>query len=152
MLFDPNSRAIQLCSQGMQREAEMEPAKAKLLFMQAWEEAADDFEKLVAAHYIARHQESVDDKLRWDELALSLALEHDDQQIKEILPSLYLNIGKCYEDVGNYSRAQATYYLAEAFVQFLPDNGYGQMIKSGIKAGLIRSAGLDDQQVKENVL
>ena len=31
--------------------------KAKLLFLQAWNESDTDFEKFTAAHFVARHQD-----------------------------------------------------------------------------------------------
>ncbi len=42
------------------------------LFQQAWNDATNDFEKFLAAHYIARHQKSVSDQLHWLETALQL--------------------------------------------------------------------------------
>jgi len=140
MKFDPNNRIIQLCASGMQREAELDITEAGLLYKQAWAEAGNDFEKCIAAHYLARHQGTVESKLKWDELALSLALKHDDNQTENILPSLFLNVGKCYEDLGNMDRANENYSKAEFFIESLADDGYGRMIKSGVKAGLARVA------------
>lgn len=138
MFFDPNNAVIHLCALGMQKENELQLAEAKLLFLQAWQKSTSDFEKSIAAHYVARHQESISDKLKWDELALNLSLKSDNTELKAHLPSLYLNIGKCHEDLEDYGLARETYNLANEYVRFLPDNGYGQMIKSGIKAGLLR--------------
>jgi tetratricopeptide (TPR) repeat protein len=150
MDFDPNNRVIQLCVQGMQKEAEMEPSEAKMLFIRAWEEAENNLEKLIAAHYVARHQEFLEDKLKWDELALSLALQHDDQEIKEFLPSLYLNIGKCHEDLGNLELARENYNKAEYFIDSLPDNGYGKMTKAGIEVRQARIAESETKSVNRN--
>lgn len=61
--------------------------------------AADDFEKFTAAHYVARHQKSVEDKLNWDETALAFTLKINDRNMRTSYPSLYLNIAKCYEDL-----------------------------------------------------
>ena len=52
--------------------------EALQLFQQAWDRASNDVEKFIAAHYVARHQESVQDKLKWDEIALNLALQVND--------------------------------------------------------------------------
>jgi len=138
MGFDPNNKVFQLCSQGMEKEAELEAADARRLFLQAWHEAGNDFEKFVAAHYLARHQESIEAKLKWDELALSLALKLEDITVRVNFPSLYLNIGQCHEELGNFDLAHDQYTRAESYIEYLPDNGYGQMIKAGIKAALTR--------------
>lgn len=66
------------------------------------------------------------------------ALQIDDEIIKETLPSLYLNIGKCYEDLYDFDKARINYQSAFSFINFLPDNGYRVMIKTGIRNGLER--------------
>jgi len=48
---------------------------------------------------VARHQGNTEDKLKWDETALQLALKINDDNVKEAYPSLYLNIAKGYEDL-----------------------------------------------------
>ena len=115
---------------------QMEAAKA--LFLQAWHESESDFEKFTAAHFVARHQENVSDKLKWDELALEMAKKIKDESIKSSYPSLYLNIGKCYEDLHDSKLAIENYQKAESYTEFLSEDGYGKMIKSGILGGLER--------------
>lgn len=136
MQFDPNNKIVKLCAEGMNYEGELE--KARKLFQQAWDEATTDFERFIAAHYVARHQDSVADKLKWDELSLDAALNVADETIKAALPSLYLNIGKCYEDLMNIDKARKQYALAQSFAAYLPNDEYGKMIKSGIQHGLER--------------
>jgi hypothetical protein len=75
MQFDPENPVNKLCVQGMMLEGEAKPAEAAALFLPAWEIAANATEKFTAAHYVARHQKSVADKLHWDETALSYALD-----------------------------------------------------------------------------
>lgn len=96
------------------------------------------FEKFTAAHYVARHQISVEAKLKWDEIALHLALKSNDENVKGALPSLYLNIAKDYEDLDDFDNARKNYQVALSFTNLLPDNGYGNMIKVGIKNGIER--------------
>jgi tetratricopeptide (TPR) repeat protein len=112
--------------------------KAGNLFLQAWHEAQSDFEKFTAAHFVARHQNSVTDKLKWDQTALQMASNVKDESIKGSFPSLYLNIGKCYEDLNEFELAKKNYQLADSYLPFLTDDGYGKMIKSGVLAGLER--------------
>jgi rifampin ADP-ribosylating transferase len=101
-------------------------------------EATNDFEKFTAAHYVARHQKSVQDKLKWDETALAFALKITDSNMYANYPSLYLNIAKCHEDLRDISNAQKNYEIALSYADHLPDNDYGQIIKLGIKNGLER--------------
>ncbi|MCB0538559.1 MAG: rRNA adenine methyltransferase [Bacteroidetes bacterium] len=138
MQFDINNKVVKLCSEGMELEGQGRKKEALKLFQQAWDEASTDFEKFTSAHYVARHQANIQDKLKWDETALNLALKIDDENVKGALPSLYLNIGKCYEDLNDFQNARTNYELALSFCNLLPDDGYGNMIKGGIINGLDR--------------
>jgi rifampin ADP-ribosylating transferase len=137
MQFDPNNKIVQLCAKGMELEAK-HPEEARALFLQAWNESTNDFEKFTTAHYVARHQTSVEDKLNWDKIALEFALKADDDNIAASYPSLYLNIAKCYEDLKDFDNARKNYQTALSYANNLPDDGYGQLIKSGIKNGIER--------------
>jgi rifampin ADP-ribosylating transferase len=138
MEFDPNNNIVKLCAQGMEMEGKGRPEQAGRLFLQAWNEAANDFEKFTAAHYVARHQKSVSGKLQWDETSLRLALKINNDTVKGAFPSLYLNIAKCYEDLNDFHNAKKNYELALSFTGLLPDDGYGNMIKGGIMNGIER--------------
>ncbi len=72
MQFDPNNNVVKLCAEGMSLEGQGKKEDAKNLFHQAWNGAVNNFEKFTAAHYVARHQETVEDKLKWDETAFNL--------------------------------------------------------------------------------
>lgn len=136
MQFDSENSIVKLCALGMQQEGEGKPEEATILFQQAWDEATTDVEKFIAAHYIARHQTTVADKLKWDETALSHALKIESAEVKSVYPSLYLNIAKCYEDMKDVEKSYANYQLAFSFASFLPNDGYGNMIRSGIDKGI----------------
>jgi tetratricopeptide (TPR) repeat protein len=138
MHFNTNNKIVKICSEGMALEGLGRKEDALILFQQAWDEATNDFEKFTAAHYVARHQENIADKLKWDETALQLALKINDDNVKGALPSLYLNIAKCHEDLNDFQNARINYKLALTFSNLLPDNGYGNMIKGGIKNGIDR--------------
>ena len=138
MEFDPNNNVVKLCAQGMDMEGKGKPEEASRLFLQAWHEATNDFEKFLAAHYIARQQKTVSDKLNWLETTLKFALKVNDSAVKSAFPSLYLNIAKCYEDLNEVDNAKRNYEIALSFSDLLPDNGYGNMIKGGIKNGIER--------------
>ncbi|WPP52415.1 tetratricopeptide repeat protein [Catalinimonas niigatensis] len=138
MEFDTNNTIIKICAQGMDCEGAGKPEEASRLFVQAWRKAASDTEKFISAHYVARHQKGVADKLRWDQIALAHAQKVTDKSVKAVYPSLYLNIAKCYEDLKDFDNARKNYQQAWSFVSHLSDDGHGKMIKSGITSGLER--------------
>ena len=138
MQFDHNNKIVALCAQGMGLEGEGKKEEAAKLFQQAWNEATNDFERFTSAHYVARYQENITDKLKWDKTALACALKIKDENMKGTYPSLYLNIGKCYEDLGDCISAKENYDLALSFAPFLGDDGYGKMLKGGILNGIAR--------------
>ena len=138
MTFDPDNNVVKLCAEGMVMEGNGKPQEAGKLFFQAWSEATNELEKFIAAHYLARHQNSVADKLKWDKTALQSALTINNDTVKGTFPSLYLNIAKCYEDLDELDNAKMNYELALSFSDWLPDDGYGNMIKSGIMNGIER--------------
>ena len=138
MQFDPNNNVVKLCANGMDLEGQGRKKEALALFQQAWNQATNDFEKFTSAHYVARHQRTVEDKLKWDETALKVALKINDDSVSEALPSLYLNIAKCYEDLNDFTNARKNYELALSHVGLLPDNGYRNLIKAGIMNGIER--------------
>lgn len=138
MQFDRDNKVIKLCADGMAAEGQGQMEIAIGLFRRAWEEASNDFERFTAAHYVARHQKTVTDKLKWDETTLQLALNIDEESMKAYYPSLYLNIAKCYEDLQDFENARNNYRLALSFADSLPPDGYGKMIRSGIDSGVER--------------
>jgi tetratricopeptide (TPR) repeat protein len=147
MQFDPENKVVKLCAAGMAKEVSGCPDEAAQLFLQAWHEATNDFERFTAAHYVARHQNTVADKLKWDETALNLASKLSDENVKSSYPSLYLNIAKCYEDLENFPNALKYYRQALSYVIYLPDDGYGRMIQSGIENGIARVSTKDNSFV-----
>src|SRR5687767_6642710 len=112
MFIDPQNTVVKLCASGMEQEMAGRPALAKQLYLEAWEKALTDTEKFTAAHYIARVQDNIAAKLKWDQTALDLALRINSAEIKGTYPSLYLNIGKCYEDLQLKKEAFEHYTLA----------------------------------------
>ena len=56
MEFSPKNNVVKLCLQGMNFEENGRQEEAKNIFLRAWDEAASDFEKFIAAHFVARHQ------------------------------------------------------------------------------------------------
>jgi tetratricopeptide (TPR) repeat protein len=123
MEFNPNNNVVKLCLQGMNQEEKGKPEEASKLFLQAWNEGTSDLEKFLAAYYVARHQKSISDKLRWLETTLQFALKINDDTVKSAFPTLYLNIAKCYEDLGDPGKAKKNYELAASFRDKPSDKG-----------------------------
>jgi hypothetical protein len=90
---DPDNPVVRLCTEGMAAEAQGRHDAAKDRFEQAWQIAADDYERCVAAHYLARQQDGPEQTLRWNEECLRYAELVGDERVAGFLPSLYLNIG-----------------------------------------------------------
>src|SRR5260370_21132840 len=122
MEFNPHNNVIKLCLQGMAMEEKGNPEEASKLFFQAWDESTNDFEKFTAAHYVARHQKNVSNQLKWLETALHSALNVNDDAVKGAFPSLYSNIAKCYEELGDLANAKKNNELSISFKDKLYNN------------------------------
>jgi rifampin ADP-ribosylating transferase len=142
MEFNPNNNVIQLCVQGMDMEEKDKPEEAARLFLQAWNEAANDFEKYTAAYYVAGHQKTVSDKLGWLETALKFALKINNDAVRGAFTSLYLNIAKCYEELSDPGNAKKNYALATSFAGKLSDKGpFYHGTKANLQVGDLLIAG-----------
>ena len=146
MQLDINNDIVKLCAEGMQLEGQGKANEASELFHRAWETALTNFEKVIAAHYVARHQQNTAEKLKWDQKALTLALKIDNGDTRALMPSLYLNIAKCYEDLKDNKQAAENYHMGLTFVAIDSENGYARMIKNGLNAGLIRLSALAEDR------
>jgi len=142
MEFSPNNNIVKLCIQGMDREEKDEPGAANRLFLQAWNEATNDFEKFIAAHFVARHQNELSGKLKWLETALQFALKVNNDSVKGALSSLYLKIARCYEDMGDVNNAKKNNELAISFRGKVFDKGpFYHGTKANLQIGDLLTAG-----------
>jgi tetratricopeptide (TPR) repeat protein len=110
--MDLNNPVIKLCMDGTRAEYEGRIEDARSLYREAWEAARDDYERCVAAHYVARRQESPQEALRWNLEALAHAEAVRDERVSEFFASLYLNLGHSYELLGDQAQARRYYVLA----------------------------------------
>ena len=110
--MDTTNPIIQLCMQGALAEFEHRLDDAAALYQQAWDLHAGDYEACIAAHYVARFQDDPKEKLRWNQIALERANSVNDDRVAEFYPSLYLNLGRSHEILGNQNEAQRYYDLA----------------------------------------
>jgi hypothetical protein len=112
--FNPNNPIVKLCLQGMALEESDKPDEAGRLFLQAWEETTNDFEKFIAAYHIARGQINIRGKLKWLETTLELALKINNDTVIAAFPFLYENIAKCYETLNDRDKAIKNHELAKS--------------------------------------
>lgn len=142
MEFNPSNNIVKLCLQGIELEEKGKPEEASEVFLQAWNEAKYDFEKFISAHYVARHQKEVSGKLKWLETALQSALKINDNSVKSAFPALYLNIAKCYEDLGDLEKAKENSELAISFNNNTYDKGpFYHGTKADLQVGDLLTAG-----------
>jgi tetratricopeptide (TPR) repeat protein len=136
--MDPDNPVVKLCAQGIELEMKGRRDEARALYLQAWELRQDDVDACIAAHYLARHQESLAETLRWNELALTHAIRASADSVRSFYPSLYLNLGKSYEDLGDSSKARELYEQGEQCTSDVPSGGYGDVVRQGLHAALQR--------------
>ena len=153
MEFNPNNNVIKLCIEGMGNEEKGKPEEASRLFLQAWNEATNDFEKFIAAYYVARHQGNTSDKLKWLETALQFALKINDDSVTSAFPSLYSNIAKCYEDLNDLDNAKKNHELAILFKNKPSDKGpFYHGTKADLQIGDLLIAGRESNYKSEFIM
>lgn len=135
MTIDSNNAVVALCAAGMAIEGDV-PA-ARRLFEQAWEVRRDDYDASIAAHFLARHQTTVEDRLAWNIRAARHAEVVADDRARELKASLYLNLADAYLAVGDSAEARAAIGRAAESLDDLPVDGYRDFVKRGID-GLVR--------------
>jgi tetratricopeptide (TPR) repeat protein len=142
MQLDPDNQVVKLCVAGMQAEQEHRLATACGLFIQAWDARQNDLEACIAAHYLARHQTELERILHWNLVALRHAdaarAPEDAPDIAGFYPSLYLNVGNSYEQLGDHATARHYYQQAVAGLELLQSD-YGDVVRRGVAAGLQRT-------------
>ena len=153
MEFNPNNIVIKLCIEGMAMEEKGQPGEASRLFLQAWNKATNEFEKFLAAYYVARHQENNSGKLKWLETALQFASKINDDSVASAFPSLYSNIAKCYEDLGDHDNARKNYELAISFKDKPSDKGpFYHGTKSDLQVSDLLTAGRESNYKSEFIM
>ena len=153
MEFNPNNPVIKLCVNGMDMEGKGKPEEASRLFLEAWEEATNDFEKFTAAYYVARHQETISDKLKWLETALQFALKINNVSVMGAFPSLYLTIAQCYEELNDADNAKKNQELALSFRDKRYDEGpFYHGTKADLQVGDLLTAGNKSNYQQEVIM
>ena len=81
--IDPQNRVVRYCVEGTEREQEGRHAEALRLFMLAWNQSKDAFERTIAAHYVARHQTTPERALHWNQESLINADTVGNDRVRE---------------------------------------------------------------------
>jgi len=130
MPIDPNNPVVLLCAAGMERDGE--PEEARRLFQQAWDARRNDYDAAIAAHYLARHQATPHETLRWNSLAVTHAERVVDGRTTELFPSLYLNLASSLTALGRLDEAREIIGRAKERLEGLRADGYRDFLAIGI--------------------
>jgi len=127
---------------GLSQSGELAAARER--FAAIWDTVSSDgdpFHRCTLAHYAADVQLSTEDELMWDLRALAAAEEITDERAQQyhhsltaagLYPSLHLNLAQDYQKLGDLPHAREHLAAAQSCAGTLADDGYGNMIKSGI--------------------
>ena len=129
--LDPTNPVVALCAQGM--ELEGTPAEAERLFALAWATRRDDFDAAIAAHFVARHQRTMAETLRWNALAVEHAAAVADGRATGLMASLYLNLGDAQANVGEVEAAAAAARRAMDHLAAVAPGGYREWVAMAIR-------------------
>lgn len=138
MNIDPNNPVVITCAQGIGEEMKGNVSAAAALYARAWEMKENDFEACIVAHYVARVQTTPGDILHWNLEAVKYA-ELVGESVQAFYPSLFLNIGKAYEDLENIHEAEKYYLMAMGKISLLPDDELGRLTRDAIQRELQRT-------------
>ncbi|MBX9599544.1 MAG: hypothetical protein K2X35_01020 [Bryobacteraceae bacterium] len=130
--MDPENPVVRLCAEGIRAEQEGRPGDAACLYQQAWKESRDDWERCIAAHYLARHQPDPAQTLFWNQESLRLADSAGGDRVRDFYPSLYLNLGHSLEVLGRAAEACRYYRMAASRMDALPPGRYSDVVRHGV--------------------
>jgi sugar lactone lactonase YvrE/enterochelin esterase-like enzyme len=138
MEIDPENPVVRLCSNGIRAEMAGDVEGALRCYTEAWNARRDSYEACIAAHYVARLQHTPEGVLNWNQKSLNSANAANDERVQAFYPSLYLNLGKAYEDLARTVEARRYYLLAARHLNALQDGSYADVVRHGISEGLKR--------------
>jgi hypothetical protein len=142
MEFGPHNKIVQLCLKGMEQEQKEKPAEAMAIFLQAWKDSTDDFEKFLAAWFVSRQQHVVSERLTWLQRSLDFALKINDASAHSALPALYSNMASCYDSMGDHLNSEKFRSLSDENKDKVIDEGpFYHGTKADLKSGDLLTPG-----------
>ena len=121
-----------------------EQQNARRQLAELWDQigpTGDPLHRVALAHAMADVQDNPNDELAWDQRALQAADEVTDERAAQaglagpaagLYPSLHLNLGEDYREIGDMAAARHHLELGQAAAQILGDDGYSKMIRGGL--------------------
>ena len=140
MTMDLGNPVVTLCAEGMRAEVDGRSGDARDLFARAWEAARDDYEACVAAHYLARRQDTAADRLAWNAEALARAERVGDERVAGFLSSLHVNLARAHADLADPATARTHYARAADTLDSVPPGPYRDWVRYAIANGLRTTA------------
>ncbi|HQQ95295.1 MAG TPA: NAD(+)--rifampin ADP-ribosyltransferase [Bacteroidia bacterium] len=142
MSFSPFNPIVKRCLLGISLEEKAQPNEAAMVFSDAWKEATNSFEKFLTAYFVARHQKNVQDSLRWYEASLQYALQTEPLTLSGVFSTLYTDIARCNESLGQTELVNLHRQLAEGYRNNFSDPGpFYHGTKANLQIGDVLSAG-----------
>lgn len=142
MKFDPSNPIIHLCMKGMALEESGNLDGAIEVFLKAWDQSRDDYERFIVAYHLGLRQKNADNKLKWMEKSLAFALKINDENVKSAYPTLYLNIAKYYEAMSDTENARKNVELSYSHQGKPTDAGpFYHGAKADLQVGDLLTAG-----------
>lgn len=130
-LLDPERPTIRLCVAGVEAEAAGDGEAAAALYTEAWDAALSDVDRAVAAHYLARVQPTEEGRRQLNRAALGHALAAG-SAARDLLPSLYLNLGWSQELAGDVGEARRAYGAGEDALAVLTDRRMADSLRPAL--------------------
>lgn len=138
--MDPKNPVVKLCIQGLKSESSGDINNALHYFALAWDARETDLDACIAAHYLARNQKTSEMVLYWNQEALNYAKKVNDNRVESFFPSLYINLARSYEKIGEKDEASKYYNLAATEINDASGGTYSVMFRDSIKAGQDRTS------------
>lgn len=118
--MDIHNPVIKYCIEGIWAELDDRPDDARIHYQRAWASCTNEYEACLAAHYLARTQDTSDASLHWNLRALELAYLSPQEYVRDFYPALYMSIGHAYKQLGGTVQAQRYYRLAAGMGEIHP--------------------------------
>jgi hypothetical protein len=148
MEFSASNPIVKLCLQGMGLEDQGMQQQARQLFLQAWNESTQPFERFMSAWFLGRGHAPAADRLKWLDAALLAALGIQDGSTTSALPALYSEISRCHEAMNHPDEAARNRTLAASVDEAPADTGpFFHGTRADLQVGdLLTPGGLSNYQ------